>query len=128
MAQRTAAGPLGQPRSIGICILLAIVTLSFYCWYWAYMTHREIKDYSGAGIGGGIGLVLYIFTGGFATFFLAPYEIQTQLYEGEGEPAQVTTAAGFWFLLPLAGVFIWFFKVQQALNDFWILRGAMPAR
>lgn len=26
---------------------------------------------------------------------------------------------GLWFLLPLIGALIWFFKVQGALNEFW---------
>jgi hypothetical protein len=26
--------------------------------------------------------------------------------------------------LPIVGNFIWYFKVQEAINDFWIRRGA----
>jgi hypothetical protein len=31
---------------------------------------------------------------------------------------------GLWFLLPIVGFFIWYIKVQEAINDFWMRRGA----
>jgi hypothetical protein len=34
---------------------------------------------------------------------------------------------GLWFLLPIVGHFVWYFKVQAALNDLWVSKGAQPA-
>ena len=48
-------GRKGDVRSIGVCILLAIVTLGIYTYVWTYKTHRELKDYGGTGLGGGLG-------------------------------------------------------------------------
>ena len=45
-------GPLGKPRGIGVCILLAIVTLGIYTFVWTWKTHDEIKSHSGIGVGG----------------------------------------------------------------------------
>ena len=120
MAQR---GPLGQPRSIGVCILLAIVTLGIYTFVWVYKTHKEMKLYSGRGLGGGLGLLIY-FIAGVATYFLVPYEMEGSLYNAEGQASPVRAITGFWLFLPLLGSIIWFVKVQGALNAFWAERGA----
>src|SRR5262245_44931211 len=53
-------GPLGQPRGIGFGILLYIVTLNFYSWYWVYKTAEEMKRHTGDGLGGVLGLVIWI--------------------------------------------------------------------
>ncbi len=34
---------------------------------------------------------------------------------------------GLWLLLPIVGAFVWFFKVQGALNRYWEGKGAAPA-
>ena len=57
------AGPIGQVRSTGICILLYFVTLGIYGLYWYFKTHEEMKRHSGQGIGGGIALILALFVG-----------------------------------------------------------------
>jgi hypothetical protein len=31
---------------------------------------------------------------------------------------------GLWFLLPIIGNFVWYLKMQDVINDFWIRRGA----
>lgn len=111
---------LGTVRGVGVSILLAVVTLGVYTYFWVWWTHREIKAYSGEGIGGPLGFVLYFFISP-VTWFLIPGEIQ-KMYEKEGERSPVGLAWGFWFLLPLIGAFIWFPRVQGALNAFWISR------
>ena len=117
-----ATGQIGETRSIGKSILLAFVTLGIYCLYWTYKTHEEIKLRSGQGLGGGIGLVLYIFVG-IATPFIIAAEVKTML-EGDGRESRVSAVTGCWILLPLAGPFIWFAKVQGQLNDYWRSLGA----
>src|SRR5256885_5847419 len=56
-------GPIGPQRNIGKQILLSIVTLGFYGWYWAYESHEEIKQHTGEGVGGVVGVLIYIFVG-----------------------------------------------------------------
>ena len=53
-------GPLGQPRGIGFAILMAIITLGIYTLYWVFKTQDEVKNHSGQGVGGVLGLVIYI--------------------------------------------------------------------
>ena len=117
-----ATGQIGETRSIGTSILLAIVTLGIYCFYWTFTTHEEIKSRSGQGLGGGIGLLIFFFVG-FATPFLVGHEVKTML-EGDGRESKVSAMTGFWMLIPFLGPFIWFPKVQGELNDYWRSLGA----
>src|SRR6188474_1495557 len=59
-ATTSARGPVGETRSIGLSILWFILTLGIYGIYWVYKTQEEVKRYSGNGIGGVLGLVIYI--------------------------------------------------------------------
>ena len=74
-----ARGPIGETRSIGLSILWFILTIGIYGIYWVYKTHEEIKRYSGNGIGGVIGLVIYIVISP-VTFFVIPSEVR-YMYE-----------------------------------------------
>jgi drug/metabolite transporter superfamily protein YnfA len=116
---------VGQPRSTGLCILLFIVTLGFYGWYWAYKTQEEVKQHSGEGLGGVLGLVVWILAS-FISAFVIPSEIG-KMYAQEGQAPPVTGWTGLW-LVPF-GIFIvpaivWFVKVQGALNQHWEQHGA----
>jgi hypothetical protein len=125
VAPSAPVGPPGQTRSIGVSILLAIVTLGIYTYVWVYKTHNEIKQFSGRGAGGPVGLLLYILLSP-VTWFLIPSEVR-ELYESRGLQSPVRGVTGFWILLPLAGAFVWFIKVQGALNRFWEMQGVPPA-
>jgi cytochrome bd-type quinol oxidase subunit 2 len=118
------ARPIGHPRSIGLCILLFIITLGFYGWYWAYKTHEEVKQHSGEGVGGVLGLVIWILVG-FVSAFVIPSEVG-KMYSREGEPPPVTGWTGLW-LVPFAifviPAIVWFVKVQGALNRHWEMHG-----
>jgi Domain of unknown function (DUF4234) len=122
-------GPIGKPRSVGIGILLFIVTLGIYGLYWAYVTHEEMKRYSGQGLGGLVGLLIWWIISPVSGF-LIPNEIK-QMYELDGQESPVQPIDGLWLfpgiLLCLVPAFIWYVKVQNALNDFWVQRGAPPA-
>jgi hypothetical protein len=108
---------VGKIRSPWAIIGLSIITLGIYGLYWQYATFKEMKDHSGNGIGGGLGLVLAIFIG-FVNLFIMPSEI-ANLYKARGQEAPVSAATGCWIFLPIIGGFIWLFKVQGRLNDFW---------
>ncbi len=120
-----ARGPVGTPISVGMGILLAIVTLGIYVIYWNYKVFQEMKEYSGEGIGGGIALVIALFAG-IVNPFIFGSEIE-KIYRSEGQEPPVKAVTGCWVLLPLIGGIIWYVKAQTALNDLWVAHGAQPA-
>ena len=81
-------GPLGQPRGIGFAILLYIVTLGFYSWYWVYKTQEEMKQHTGDGLGGVLGLVVWILISAVSAFVI-PSEIG-RMYRKDGEEAPMS--------------------------------------
>ena len=110
---------IGKRRRIGLQILVSIVTFGIYGIYWAYVSHEEVKQYSGEGVGGVLGAVIYFFAG-IITLFLLPIEIK-KMYEQDGRPSPVSAVTAFWVLL--FGI-PWYVKCQAALNDFWASKGA----
>jgi hypothetical protein len=113
-------GPLGQPRGIGFGIVMFIVTLGFYGWYWVYKIEEEMKQHTGDGLGGVLGLVIWILLSPVMAFVI-PLEVG-KMYEKDGQQPPVTGWTGLW-LFPF-GIFIipaivWFVKVQEALNRYW---------
>jgi hypothetical protein len=115
--QVSTTGPLGQPRGIGFAILIAIVTLGIYTLYWVFKTQEEVKEHSGIGVGGVLGLVIYILISP-VTWFLIPSDVG-KMFKADGREAPFTGWTGLWLLLPIIGAFVWFIKVQGALNRYW---------
>jgi hypothetical protein len=118
--------PLGKARSIGLTILLTIVTFGIWTFFWSYMTAEDLKRYRHDGLGG-VAYVLINFFFSPAVMFLMADEV-AKLYEDAGERPPITAVWGFWFLLPLIGNLIWYIRIQNALNTFWTMRGAPYAR
>jgi hypothetical protein len=119
-------GPLGQPRGIGFGILIFIITLGFYGWYWAFKTHEEIKQHTGEGLGGVLGLVVWILAG-FVSAFVIPSEIG-KMYKNDGGEPPVTGWAGLWLVpgaILVIPAIVWFVKVQGALNRYWTEKSAV---
>jgi Domain of unknown function (DUF4234) len=125
-ATTPARGPVGETRSIGLSILWFILTLGIYSFYWVYKTHEEIKRYSGNGIGGVLGLVIWLLISP-VTFFVVPSEVRWMHEDLDGQTSPVRGITGLWFLLPLIGALIWFVQVQGAMNRYWESKGASPA-
>ena len=119
-------GPIGETRSIGLSILWFILTFSLYGIYWVYKTQEEIKRYSGNGIGGVLGLVIYLVISP-VTFFVVPSEVRYMYEDLDGGRSPVRGIYGLWILLPILGAIIWFVQVQGALNRYWESKGAQPA-
>jgi hypothetical protein len=119
--------PLGKVRDTGMCFLLMIVTLGFYSLYWYFATHDEMKRHTGAGIGGGIALLLAIVAGGIVMPFVNSNEVG-QLYTRRGQKPPVTAVTGLWALLLgwllFVGLIVWFVKTNNALNEYWRSLGA----
>ena len=113
-------GPLGSSRGVVFVILISIVTLGIYYLYWVYKSHEEIKEHSGQGVGGVLGLVIALVVG-FVTAFVLPSEIR-KMYEQSGRESRVSGWTGLWATLGaliLIGPIVWFVKVQGALNRYW---------
>lgn len=113
-------GPLGQPRGIGFVILLVIVTFGLYSWYWVFKTQEEMKQHTGEGLGGVIGLVVWILLG-FVSAFVIPSEVGN-MYKKDGQEPPITGWTGLWLVpggILIIPAFVWFVKVQGALNRYW---------
>ena len=121
--------PLGKPRSIGLVILLSIVTLGIWPVVWSYQNGDELKRYSGQGVGG-VGYLLIMLANlvvplvpTVIVMFLMASEVE-QLYRREGREPQITTIWGLWFLLPIIGQIVWYIRMQKAINNFWVAHGS----
>ena len=112
-----ADGRIGTVRSPVAVILLTLITLGIYGLYWQYSVFKDLKEYTGEGIGGGLAL-LFAFLVGIVNIFLLPVEIGG-MYRRDGQEAPVTGVTGCWIFLPLVGWFIWLVKVQGRMNKFW---------
>jgi hypothetical protein len=110
-------GPKGEQRSIGLSLLLVVVTFGIYAVYWVFRSHGEIKEHSGIGVGGVLGAAIFVFVSP-VTMFLLPLEVQ-QVAARHGIESAVSAKTGLWILLPVAGVIIWFIRVQRQLNELW---------
>jgi hypothetical protein len=115
-------GKVGKIRNPWMVILLSIVTLGIYAIYWQYAEFQELKDHTGEGIGGVLGLVIALLIG-IVNAFLLPAEVGN-MYAAEGQEKPVSGMTGFWVLLPLVGFIVWVLKVQGAINAHWQSHGA----
>jgi Domain of unknown function (DUF4234) len=113
-------GPVGQPRGIGFGILLFIITFGVYSWYWVYKTQEEMKQHTGEGLGGVIGLVIWLVINP-VTAFVIPSEVG-KMYAKDGQTPPMTGWTGLWLFpgaILLIPAIVWFVKVQRALNRYW---------
>ena len=111
-------------HSTGLTILLMIVTCGIWGFFWTYHTSEELKRHNGDGLGGVLGVVIYLLLS-VVLMFTIPNEIQKMYPARRTSKPPVTTVWGLWFLLPIIGNIVWYVKVQSALNDFWLSKGAV---
>ena len=122
-------GPLGQPRGVAFVVLLTFITLGIYTLYWVYKTEEEMKQHTGEGIGGVLGLVVWIVVSPVMAFVI-PSEIGN-MYKKDGREPPFTGWTGLWlfpfgiFIIPMI---VWFVKVQRALNQYWESKARSGAR
>ena len=113
-------GPTGQPRGVAFVIILSIITLGIYSLYWVYKTQEEMKQHTGDGLGGVLGLVIWILLSPVMAFVI-PSEVG-KMYEKDGQQSPVTGWTGLWlfpFGVLIIPAIVWFVKVQEALNQYW---------
>ena len=116
-------GPIGEARNPTLVIVLTIITCGIYGLYWLYKSFEELKQHNGEGLGGLVGMLLGLV---WVSYFILPIEIQ-KTYQDDGRQTQVSAIYGLWLLLPIIGTIIYILRVQGALNDYWVSKGAAPA-
>ena len=82
-----------------------------------FKTQEEVKEHSDIGVGGVLGFVIYFLLSP-VTWFLIPSDVG-KMYKADGREAPFSGWTGLWLLLPIVGAFVWFIKVQGALNRYW---------
>lgn len=118
--QAAPSGPRGRPRGIGFGILLFIITLGFYGWYWVYKTQDEMKQHTGDGLGGVLGLVVWILISAVSAFVI-PSEVGN-MYKRAGKEPPVSGWTGLWLFpgaILIIPAIVWFVKIQGGLNRYW---------
>lgn len=127
MSSAPATGPLGQPRGVWFVILIGLVTLGIYWLYWVYKTQDEMKRHTGDGLGGVLGLVVWILISAVSAFVI-PSEVGN-MYAKAGREKPVTGWTGLWlfpFGILIIPIFVWFAKVQGSLNRYWESQATAP--
>ncbi len=119
-------GPLGRPRGVGFGILMYVITFGIYGLYWVFKTQEETKQHTGDGLGGVLGLVVWILISPVSAFVIAS-EIG-KMYAKDGQEPPLSGWTGLW-LFPggflVIPAIVWFVKIQGALNRYW--EGKAPA-
>jgi hypothetical protein len=113
-------GPVGQRRGVLFVLLISLITIGIYTIYWAYKTHEEMKQHTGDGLGGVLGLVIWIILNPVSAFVI-PSEVG-KMYNRAGRASPVTGWTGLWlfpFGILIIPIIVWFVKVQGALNQYW---------
>ena len=93
--------------------------------YWVYKTQEETKQHTGEGLGGVLGLVIWLVVGAVSAFVI-PSEIG-KMYQKDGQQPPVTGITGLWLFpgaILVIPAIVWFVKVQGSLNRYWESKGA----
>ena len=112
--------PVGQQRGTAFVVVVGLLTFGLYWLYWAYKTQDEIKRHAGDGVGGVLGLVIWILITPVSAFVI-PAETGN-LYAAAGREKPISGWTGLWlfpFGVLLIPAIVWFVKVQGALNRYW---------
>lgn len=118
-------GPIGKVRGTGLAMVLFVVTFGIYGLYWWFVTHEEMKQHTGRGIGGLVALILAFFIAPLAAF-LTSNEVGDMQQLG-GRRQTVSALTGLWYFPGIFLIFlpiVWFVKTNGALNDYWRSLGA----
>lgn len=107
-------GPPGQVRPTGKSILLFVVTFGIYAYVYNYKVHKEMKEHSGRGVGGGVALLLTL-VAGVAMPFVTSAEVGA-LYSRRGLPEPVRGWTGLWLIGPAVGGYLVFLIGAVALG------------
>lgn len=109
--------PAGKTRNAWAVVGLSLITLGIYRIYWEYRSFKDLKDFTGEGIGGGWGLAWAIVFP-IVNSFILPSEVG-RIQRGENALDSLSGETGFWVFLPLVGWIVWIVTLQNALNEIW---------
>ncbi len=129
VAPPAATGPVGQRRGTAFVVLIGLITFGIYWIYWAFKTQDEMKRHTGDGLGGVAGVAIWILLP-VVTAFSIPSEVGNMV-SGSGREKPITGWTGLWlfpFGVLIIPIFVWFVRVQGALNDYWASVERPPAR
>lgn len=112
--------PIGKVRNPLVVLLLSIVTLGIYSIVWHYCVFEELRNWRSQGWSGLVFIFFLLFFGIalIAVPWLMPAYVG-RMYEEDGKSKPITGLAGFWIIIPIIGVIVWIFKIQNNLNAFW---------
>lgn len=76
-----------QPRSVGLCIVLSIVTCGIYGLYWMYCIHEDVQEVCGRpmSVSGGMVILLTLVTCGIYGIYWS-YKMGQLLDTAKGTP------------------------------------------
>lgn len=114
---RESGLPVGKARNPWAVVGLSVITLGIYRIYWEYRSLKDLKDFTGEGIGPTWGLVLAILIP-IVNSFVLPSEIG-RIERGENKQDSLSGLTGFWVIVPFVGWIIWTVMVQNSLNQVW---------
>jgi hypothetical protein len=120
-----ATGPLGQKRGVVFVNLIGLITFGIYWIWWAYKTQEEMKQHTGEGLGGVVGLVVWVLISAVSAFVI-PSEVGS-MYARDGREKPITGWTGLWlfpFGVLIIPIFVWFVRVQRSLNRYWDSKAA----
>ena len=106
--------------SAGFHVVLFVITLGFYGWYWVYRTHREARRQTGRGLGGVLGMLLWILLLPVSAF-LIPSEVR-RMYAKAGRETPVRALTGLWlfpFGVLIVPAIVWFVKGSTGPSIAW---------
>jgi hypothetical protein len=127
MSTLATTGPVGKQRGSAFVVVIGLLTLGLYWWYWVYKTQDEMKRHAGDGLGGVLGLVIWIIISPVSAFVI-PSEVGS-LHAAAGREKPLSGWTGLWlfpFGILLIPAIVWFVKVQGNLNRYWESVPAAP--
>ncbi len=107
-----------QPRSVGLCIVLSIITCGIYLYYWLYCIHEDVQEVCGRpmSVSGGVVVVLTLITCGIYGIYWC-YKMGQLLDEAKGTPGSYSGV--LYLVLSIFGLDIVAFALMQSeLNRF----------
>ena len=107
-----------QSRSVGLCIVLSIITCGIYGIYWLYCIHEDVQEVCNRpmSVSGGVVILLTIVTCGIYGYYWS-YKMGQFLDEAKGTPG--ASSGVLYLVLSIFGLSIVAWALMQSeLNRF----------
>jgi hypothetical protein len=110
---------LGRPRGVLRHMVGFVLLPVIYSSVWAYKLYKNEKQKTGEGLGGFLGMLLWILLPPVSAF-LVPRAVR-RMYDRAGMDTGVSTVTGLWlfpFGILIVPAIVWFWKIQTAWNTY----------